>query len=52
MDSEKIYGGLILREDGWYKWFSDGNKNYSYEKFDPETDGSDPNRNDHTKHTL
>lgn len=29
---EKIYVSLIMREDGWYKLYSDGNKNYTFEK--------------------
>lgn len=29
-----IYGGLIRRQDGWYQWWSDGNKHYLYEKYD------------------
>ena len=27
-----IYGGLFYREDGCYKWWTDGNKHYIYEK--------------------
>lgn len=52
METERIYGGLLLREDGWYKWYTDGQKHYSYEKFNPETDIPDENWNDHSKHTL
>ena len=31
-----IYGGLFYREDGCYKWWTDGNKHYIYEKYEPE----------------
>lgn len=31
-----IYGGLFFREDGCYKWWTDGNKNYIYEKCEKE----------------
>lgn len=29
-----IYVGLIMKEDGWYKMYSDGNKHYSFEKYE------------------
>jgi hypothetical protein len=32
VEETKIYVGLIYREDGWYKFFTDGNKNYTFEK--------------------
>ena len=31
-NEELIYVGLIMKEDGWYKWFTDGNKHYTFEK--------------------
>lgn len=31
-----IYGGLVYFEDGWYEWWTDGNKHYIYEKYEPE----------------
>lgn len=34
---EKIYVGLIMREDGWYKFYSDGNKHYTFEKCEEES---------------
>lgn len=27
--SNLFYVGMIMREDGWYDFFSDGNKNYT-----------------------
>lgn len=43
-----IYGGLIYREDGWYKWWSDGNKHYTYEKYE-EDDSISEKRNNKDK---
>ena len=45
-----IYGGLLYREDGWYKWWSDGNKHYTYEKLEEEY--SNNPKNDKTKRNL
>ena len=33
---EKIYCGLIMQNDGWYKLYSDGNKNYSLKPWTEE----------------
>lgn len=30
--SNLFYVGMIMREDGWYDFFSDGNKNYIFIK--------------------